>query len=93
MLIIDNALFHHTEEVEDVCRAAGVKVIFLPPYSPDLNPIEEFFSRLKARVRRKMRTMNPDEDFGEFLETCVNEVGLDVTSAKGHFRNAGIFID
>jgi hypothetical protein len=92
-LIMDNASFHHTDEVQELCDAAGIRVIFLPPYSPDLNPIEEFFSQLKARVRRKMRTMNPEEDFAEFLEACIYEVGSDVVSARGHFRNAGIVID
>lgn len=31
---------------------AGVKLVYLPPYSPDLNPIEEFFSKLKVYIRR-----------------------------------------
>lgn len=75
------------------CADAGVQVIFLPPYSPDRNPIEEFFAQLKARVRRKMRTMDPEEDFAQFLERCIDEVGSDVVSARGHFRNAGIVVD
>lgn len=90
---MDNASFHHTDEVQELCDHAGVKLMFLPPYSPDLNPIEEFFSQLKARARRKMRTRNPDEDFAEFLEECIYEVGSDIMSAKGHFRNAGVVID
>ena len=83
---------HHTDEVQELCDAAGVKVMFLPPYSPDLNPIEEFFPQLKAWVRRKMRTMNPEEDFAEFLEAFIYEIGSDVISARGHFRNPGIAI-
>jgi transposase len=35
-----------------MCIEAGVKLVYLPPYSPDLNPIEEFFSELKAFIRR-----------------------------------------
>lgn len=90
---MDNASFHRTDKVMQRCADAGVQVIFLPPYSPDRNPIEEFFAQLKARVRRKMRTMDPEEDFAQFLERCIDEVGSDVVSARGHFRNAGIVVD
>jgi transposase len=93
VLIMDNASFHRTDEVKHLCADAGVKLIFLPPYSPDLNPIEEFFAQLKARVRRKVRTRDAGVDFAEFLEACVNEVGSDVTSARGHFKNAGVIVD
>jgi transposase len=44
VLVVNNALFHHGELVEMMCDEAGVKLVFLPPCSPDLNPIEEFFS-------------------------------------------------
>jgi transposase len=45
---MDNASFHRTERIEQMCADAGVKLVYLPPYSPDLNPIEEFFAELKA---------------------------------------------
>ena len=48
VLIMDNASFHHSERIEKMCRDAGVILLYLPPYSPDLNPIEEFFAELKA---------------------------------------------
>lgn len=87
---MDNASFHRTDRVKQLCADAGVQLVYLPPYSPDLNPIEEFFAQLKAYVRRKMRTMDSDADFAEFLEACIDEVGRDSASARGHFRNAGI---
>ena len=37
VLIVDNASFHHTERVKDLCSAARVKLVYLSPYSPDLN--------------------------------------------------------
>jgi transposase len=52
VLVMDNASFHHTEPIEQMCRDAGVKLVFLPPYSPDFNPIEEFFAELKAFIKR-----------------------------------------
>jgi transposase len=50
--VIDNASFHHSDRIEKMCSDVGVKVMYLPPYSPDLNPIEEFFAELKAFIRR-----------------------------------------
>jgi transposase len=45
-----NASFHRTERIEQMCADAGVKLVYLPPYSLDLNPIEEFFAKLKAAL-------------------------------------------
>lgn len=52
VLVMDNASFHHSEGVRELCLRAGAKLVFLPPYSPDLNPIEEFFGDLKCFIRR-----------------------------------------
>jgi transposase len=49
---LDNATTHHTERVKELCEAAGVIHEFLPPYSPDFNPIEQSFRSLKAWLRR-----------------------------------------
>ena len=51
VLVMDNASIHHVEAVVDLLTAAGVLIRFLPPYSPDLNPIEEVFSKVKAYVK------------------------------------------
>jgi transposase len=52
VLVIDNALFYHSDRIEQICLEAGVKLVYLPLYLPDLNPIEEFFAKLKAFIRR-----------------------------------------
>jgi transposase len=52
VLVMDNASFHRTPRIEQMCRDAGVKLVYLLPYSPDLNPIEEFFAELKAFIKR-----------------------------------------
>lgn len=49
---MDNESFHHTERITQMCADAVVKLIYLPPYSPDLNPIEEFFAKLKSFIKR-----------------------------------------
>ncbi len=52
VLVMDNASFYYLDEIYALCKAKGVKLIYLPPYLPDFNPIEEFFSQLKAAIRR-----------------------------------------
>jgi len=43
VIVMDNASWHHSDKIVQMCRDAGVVLEFLPPYSPDFNPIEEFF--------------------------------------------------
>ena len=49
VLILDNAKIHKTPEVQKILKDSGLKVLFLPPYSPKLNPIEWVFSQIKRR--------------------------------------------
>lgn len=51
VVIMDNLSSHKSEKAETAIRAKGAWVLFLPPYSPDLNPIEMAFSKLKAHLR------------------------------------------
>jgi transposase len=85
---MDNASFHHTDRITKLCSNAGVKLLYLSPYSPDLNLIEEFFAELKAFVRRNWQK-HPGQDFKEFLEWSLDIVGSRKDSAQGHFRHAG----
>ena len=52
VVIIDNLGSHKGKAVRRAIRSAGAKLFFLPPYSPDLNPIEQVFSKLKALLRK-----------------------------------------
>jgi transposase len=57
VLVWDNVKFHYNQEVLAAVEAAGCSVLKMPPYSPDLNPIEECWSKLKHFVRKaKART-------------------------------------
>jgi transposase len=51
-VIMDNLASHKRLSVKLLIEAAGAKLAFLPPYSPDFNPIEKAFSKLKANLRR-----------------------------------------
>jgi hypothetical protein len=70
VLVMDNASFHQPERVEQLCADAEVKVLFLPSYSPDLNPIEEFFAELKALIKRSwlLHFDHSQDGFAAFLE-------------------------
>ena len=77
VLVMDNASFYHTERIEQMCHDAGVKLVYLPPYSPDLNPIEEFFAELKAFIKRHWQIYEdyPEQGFDTFLEWCIGVNG------------------
>lgn len=81
--------------IQRICSDSGVKLIYLPPYSPDLNPIKEFFSEPKQFIKRKWNEyeVNPSQGFNAFREWCVDVVGSRVLGAEGHFRNTGLIID
>lgn len=95
VIVMDNASFHHSDRLKEMCTDAGVKLIYLPPYSPDLNPIEEFFSELKAFIRRHWQKyeQSPEQGFHVFLERCIEAVGSREKSAIGHFRHAGVVVE
>ncbi|WP_257129678.1 transposase, partial [Piscirickettsia salmonis] len=62
------AFFHKSKGVKEAIEDAGCHLLFLPPYSPDLNPIEHVWSPLKNRVRMKL-----DQDEIN-LETALSQV-------------------
>lgn len=52
IVVMDNLPAHKKDEVRDIIVAAGAELRYLPPYSPDLNPIEQAFAKLKAHLRK-----------------------------------------
>lgn len=77
-----------------MCTEAGVKLVYLPPYLPDLNLIKELFSKLKAFIRQHWQVYedNPDQGFNSFLKQYIKTKGARKQSAKGHFQNTGLLI-
>lgn len=53
VVILDNVGFHKNERAAQLVRPRGAWLLFLPPYSPDFNPIEMAYSKLKAHLRKK----------------------------------------
>jgi transposase len=50
--VLDNLAAHKVAGVQEAIRAVGASLLYLPPYSPDLNPIEQLFAKLKALLRK-----------------------------------------
>ena len=70
-LILDNAAFHRKDDVFRIAQQAGHKVLFLPPYSPDFNRIEQDFAILKKRRIYSPPDTSLDDlvkSYGNYLE-------------------------
>jgi transposase len=52
IVVMDNLSSHKVAGIREAIEAAGATLLYLPPYSPDLNPIEQVFAKLKARLRK-----------------------------------------
>lgn len=55
VVILDNAAFHKSTKTKELIESVGCKLIFLPPYSPDLNPIEKFWANMKRWIKQKIQ--------------------------------------
>lgn len=71
IVIMDNASFHPKSKIQKLISQAGALVIFLPPYSPDLNKIEKFWARLKNYVSKIMSNF---ESLGEALSQAFRDL-------------------
>lgn len=69
VFIIDNARFHKSKKVVQLIKAAQCRIIFLPPYSPDLNPIEHHWAAIKAKIRKAAEAIH------DFYEATVKTLG------------------
>ena len=73
-VIMDNASFHKSQKTRKLIEEAGCKILFLPPYSPDLNPIKKFWKLFKGLVRGCIKEFQKLSDAIDhaFLEVCKN---------------------
>ena len=87
VVIMDNLSAHKVQGVEEILSTAGAKVLYLPPYSPDLNPIELVFSKVKWLLRSaKERTVDALwKKCGELLDHFPKE------QCQSYLRHAGYF--
>jgi len=85
IVVIDNLGSHKGKVIRQALRAAGVKLFFLPKYSPDLNPIEQVFSKLKHLLRNAaQRTLEAIcAAIGQILGTYTSQ------ECASYFKNSG----
>lgn len=77
-LVMDNAPIHTSQDITTMVEARGYKATYLPPYSPELNPIENFWSFVKGAVKRSQ--FQDTED----LKTRITEVAKSVSRKALH---------
>lgn len=84
VVIMDNLSVHKVPGVEEAIQKCGAEVIYLPPYSPDLNPIEKAWSKVKQHLRSVRARCKQD------LETAIAEALALITEqdARAWFRRA-----
>jgi len=58
VVVMDNAAFHKSARTKELIESVGCRIIFLPPYSPDLNPIEKFWANMKRWIKNKINQLN-----------------------------------
>ena len=84
IVIMNNLGIHKAKAVRQLIRAAGAKLFFLPKYSPDLNPIERVFAKLKHLLRKAARS-------AETICVTIGEIlrAFTPTECANYFRNSG----
>jgi len=85
IVIIDNLGSHKGKAVRHAIRSAGAKLFFLPPYSPDLNPIEQAFAKLKTLLRKAAERTVEDtwKRIGALLQAFTSQ------ECANYLKNAG----
>lgn len=85
VVIMDNVAFHKSEKVVELISSVGAKCLFLPPYHPELNPIEEMWSKIKIILRKKSaRTLDTFQKAIRFAFDSISSSDL-----SGWFKHAG----
>jgi transposase len=85
VVVLDNLSAHKNKAIRDLIESVGAELWYLPPYSPDLNPIEKMWSKIKAILRTlKART---EESLINAIAKALEAVTAD--DAKGWFESCG----
>ena len=85
IVIMDNLGSHKSAALRKTIRAAGARLWYLPPYSPDLNPIEQAFSKIKHWMRSAQK--RSVEDTWQHIGSLV--AAIEVHECNNYFANAG----
>ena len=67
IVVLDNASIHHAGDSVELIESIGALVVFLPPYSPDLNAVEEAFSSIKSYLKANEAVLQVTDNIEELL--------------------------
>ncbi len=86
VVVMDNLGSHKGKAVRRAIRAAGAKLLFLPPYSPDLNPIEQVFAKLKTLLRKAAERTVEDtwQRIGQLLDCFTPQECANYIASAGY---------
>jgi transposase len=85
IVVMDNLSAHKGERVRELVESMGCELLYLPPYSPDLNPIEEAFSKMKGILRKAEARSR--EALVEAMGRALDAITLQ--DARGFFEHCG----
>lgn len=87
ILVMDNVRFHHSASFVAWCLERNIRLEYLPVYSPQLNPIEEVFSTIKARYRALRPRPSSEDEIRQAIISVLNDlVAYDFTNFFGNMR-------
>jgi transposase len=89
VVVLDNLAAHKVEEVRTAIEATGSRLLFLPPYHPDLNPIEEGWSKLKTFIRAMEPRSTADLD----RSIALGATRITSSDAAGWFGHSGYHVN
>jgi len=84
---MDNLSSHKVKGLEEIVKSRGARIEYLPPYSPDLNPVENMWSKVKGRLRQIKE---------RYKDTLIDAVGtalraVTAQDAQGWFKHCGYY--
>ena len=87
IVIMDNAKIHMFKELEDAVHQCGARLIYLPPYSPELNPIEVCFGQLKRWIQKNANLvfpLYPEKVLDVAMRACTKDIQQGTLGLYGH---------
>jgi transposase len=88
MVVLDNLSAHKSERARELIEGQGCQLLFLPPYSPDFNPIEEAFSKIKGALRKAQARTR--QALIEALGAAISTVTA--RDVRGFFEHGGYHV-
>ena len=89
VVIMDNMRSHHAKIVMELLDKAGISYLYLPPYSPDLNPIEKMWSKMKSFLRK--RKVRVAAELPEAVKAALETISTN--DCKVWFHASGICVN